>query len=218
MVKEIIAGEVTDLSKLRKTIAALRENMELEINSPGGSVIEGLQTINLIQKSPYKITATVEVMACSIAAVIALSCDKIKIKSTDIMVLHNSMTITMGNKEQLQQDIDTLTAIDNILHDYITAKCKKPDELIAELETGKDVWLTGEQVAELFTDVELVKPLKAKPMQNCVDFSRLVDSYQLAEAKKNEVVNRILKEYELNKAKDEARRMAISKRIAAEKF
>ena len=55
-------------------------------------------------------------------------------------------------------------------------------------------------------------------MQNCVDFSRLVDSYQLAEAKKNEVVNRILKEYELNKAKDEARRMAIAKRIAAEKF
>ena len=103
MVKDIISGEVTDLSKLRKTIAALRENMELEINSPGGSVIEGLQTINLIQKSPYKITATVEVMACSIAAVIALSCDKIKIKSTDIMVLHNSMTITMGNKEQLQQ-------------------------------------------------------------------------------------------------------------------
>ena len=72
MVKDIISGEVTDLSKLRKTIAALRENMELEINSPGGSVIEGLQTINLIQKSPYKITATVEVMACSIAAVICI--------------------------------------------------------------------------------------------------------------------------------------------------
>ena len=35
MVKEIIAGEVTDLSKLRKTIAALRENMELEINKIG---------------------------------------------------------------------------------------------------------------------------------------------------------------------------------------
>ena len=52
------------------------------------------------------------------------------------MVLHNSMTITMGNKEQLQQDIETLTAIDSILHDHITAKCKKPDELIAELETG----------------------------------------------------------------------------------
>ena len=52
MVKEIIAGEVTDLSKLRKTIAALRENMELEINSPGGSVIEGSQTINIIQKKP----------------------------------------------------------------------------------------------------------------------------------------------------------------------
>ena len=45
-----------------------------------------------------------------------------------------------------------------------------------------------------------------------------IDEAKLAEAKKNEVVNRILKEYELNKAKDEARRMAISKRIAAEKF
>lgn len=60
MVRDIISGEVTDLSKLRKTIAELREDMEIEINSPGGSVIEGLQTINLIQKCPYKITATVE--------------------------------------------------------------------------------------------------------------------------------------------------------------
>lgn len=157
-------------------------------------------------------------MACSIAAVIALACDKIKIKSTDIMVLHNAMTITMGNKEQLQQDIDTLTAVDEILHDHITAKCKKPDELIAALETGNDVWLTGSQVADMFTNVELVKVLKKKPMQNCVDFSKVVDSHNQAEAKKNEVVNRILKEYELNKAKDEARRMAIAKRIAAEKF
>lgn len=218
MVRDTISGEVNDLSKLRKNIAALREDMEIEINSPGGSVFEGLQTINFIQKCPYKITATVEVMACSIAAVIALACDKIKIKSTDIMVLHNCMTITMGNKEQLQQDVDTLTAIDEILHDHITAKCKKPDELIAALETGKDVWLTGSQVADLFSDVELVKPLKEKPMQNCVSFSKLVDTYQVAEAKKNAVVNRILQEYELNKAKDEAMRMAHAKRILAEKF
>lgn len=218
MVRDTISGEVNDLSKLRKNIAALREDMEIVINSPGGSVMEGLQTINLIQKCPYQITATVEVMACSIAAVIALACDKIKIKSTDIMVLHNAMTITMGNKEQLKQDVDTLTAVDKILHDHITAKCKKPDELIAALETGKDVWLTGSQVADLFSDVELVKPLKEKPMQNCVSFSKLVDTYQVAEAKKNAVVNRILQEYELNKAKDEAMRMAHAKRILAEKF
>ena len=149
MVRDTISGEVNDLSKLRESIAVLREDMEIEINSPGGSVFEGLQTINLIQKCPYKITATVEVMACSIAAVIALACDKIKIKSTDIMVLHNAMTITMGNKEQLQQDIDTLTAVDEILHDHITSKCKKPDELIAQLETGKDVWLTGSPAPHL---------------------------------------------------------------------
>lgn len=203
MVRDTISGEVNDLSKLRKNIAALREDMEIVINSPGGSVMEGLQTINLIQKCPYQITATVEVMACSIAAVIALSCDKIKIKSTDIMVLHNSMTITMGNKEQLQQDIETLTTIDNILHDYITAKCKKPDELIAALETGNDVWLTGSQVADMFTNVELVKVLKKKPMQNCVNFSKVVNSYNQAEAKKKAVVDRILKDYEAHKAKEQ---------------
>lgn len=203
MVRDTISGEVNDLSKLRKNIAALREDMEIVINSPGGSVMEGLQTINLIQKCPYQITATVEVMACSIAAVIALACDKIKIKSTDIMVLHNAMTITMGNKEQLKQDIDTLTAVDKILHDHITAKCKKPDELIAQLETGNDVWLTGSQVADMFTNVELVKVLKKKPMQNCVDFSKVVNSYNQAEAKKKAVVDRILKDYAAHKAKEQ---------------
>lgn len=189
MVRDTISGEVNDLSKLRKNIAALREDMEIVINSPGGSVMEGLQTINLIQKCPYQITATVEVMACSIAAVIALACDKIKIKSTDIMVLHNAMTITMGNKEQLKQDIDTLTAVDKILHDHITAKCKKPDELIAALETGNDVWLTGSQVADMFTNVELVKVLKKKPMQNCVNFSKVARWRQCYDAEIRRILN-----------------------------
>ena len=57
MVKGEIIGEIWDLYDLKQQLAALDDDMELTINSPGGSVIEGLNVINLIQKCEKKIKA-----------------------------------------------------------------------------------------------------------------------------------------------------------------
>ena len=92
MVKGEINGEIYNLYDLKQQLATLDDDMELTINSPGGSVMEGLEVINLIQKCDKKIKAIVEVQSSSIAAVIALCCDSMEIKKTDFMVLHHCMT------------------------------------------------------------------------------------------------------------------------------
>ena len=174
MIEAKILGEVYDLSDLRQQIEALDDEMEIEINSPGGSVFEGLQTVNLILQCAYKITARVECQGASIAAVIALACDAVKVKSTDLICLHNCMTFAMGNRQDLQQEIDTMTAVDAVLHDIIGKHCKDADNLIAELDEGKDVWMTGADMAERFENVELVEPAKKDSLQNCANMSALL--------------------------------------------
>lgn len=149
-----ITGEINDTEETVKAIQTATEDIDLYINSPGGDVFAGLNVVNAIQKAKVQVTAHVEVMAASIAGVIALACDKIEIDKNSLIMLHNCWTISSGNKKALEQDIKAMEAIDNILHNIISEN-STDETLIAQIEEG-DVWLTGEEVAEIFTNAELV--------------------------------------------------------------
>lgn len=149
-----ITGEIFDTEETVKAIQTATEDIDLYINSPGGDVFAGLNVVNAIQKSKVQVIAHVEVMAASIAGVVALACDKIEIDKNSLIMLHNCWTISSGNKKALEQDIKAMEAIDNILHNIISEN-STDDTLIAQIEDG-DVWLTGEEVAEIFTNAELV--------------------------------------------------------------
>lgn len=150
-----ITGEIFDTENTVKAIQTATEDIDLYINSPGGDVFAGLNVVNAIQKSKVQVTAHVEVMAASIAGVIALACDKIEIDKNSLVMLHNCWTVTSGDKKALEQDIKAMEAIDNILHNIISENSTE-DSLIAQIEEG-DVWLTGEEVAEMFTNAELIE-------------------------------------------------------------
>lgn len=150
-----LTGEIYDTKDVVKAIQAATEDIDLYINSPGGDVFAGLNVVNAIQKSKVQVTAHVEVMAASIAGVIALACDKIEIDKNSLVMLHNCWTVSSGNKKALEQDIKAMDAVDNILHNIITENATD-DTLIEQIEEG-DVWLTGEEVAEIFTNAELIE-------------------------------------------------------------
>lgn len=150
-----IVGEINDTENIVKLIESAAMDIDLYINSPGGDVFAGLNVVNAIQKAKVQVTAHVEVMAASIAGVIALACDKIEIDKNSLVMLHNCWTISSGNKKALEQDIKAMEAIDNVLHNIISEN-STDDTLIAQIDEG-DVWLTGEEVAEIFTNAELIE-------------------------------------------------------------
>ncbi|MDU5281456.1 MAG: Clp protease ClpP [Dialister sp.] len=149
-----ITGEIFDTEETVKAIQTATEDIDLYINSPGGDVFAGLNVVNAIQKAKVQVTAHVEVMAASIAGVIALACDKIEIDKNSLVMLHNCWTVSSGNKKALEQDIKAMEAVDTVLHNII-AENTTDDTLIAQIDEG-DVWLTGEEVAEIFSNAELV--------------------------------------------------------------
>lgn len=150
-----ITGEIFDIDNIVKLIESAVADIDLYINSPGGDVFIGLRVVNAIQKAKVQVTAHVEVMAASIAGVIALACDKIEIDKNSLVMLHNCWTVSTGNKKALEQDIKAMEAIDNILHNIISEN-STDETLISQIEEG-DVWLTGEEVAEIFTNAELIE-------------------------------------------------------------
>ena len=174
-----LKGDIFDTEEICQKVKAAEEDVELVINSPGGDVFSGLQMVKAIENCKHKVTAKVEVMAASIAAIIALSCEKILIGKNDLMMLHNCWTFTAGNKEQLQQEIDMMSVIDRVLHNVIEEHCYD-DELISRVNEG-DVWMTGDEVAELFDHAELMDAVQDYRLAACASLANLVKKYRAAE-------------------------------------
>ena len=202
-----ITGEINDTKSIVKLIESAVADVDLYINSPGGDVFAGLNVVNAIQKAKVQVTAHVEVMAASIAGVIALACDKIEIDKNSLVMLHNCWTVTSGNKKTLEQDIKAMEAIDNILHNIISEN-STDDTLIAQIEEG-DVWLTGEEVAEIFTNAELVELKKDyslcaySSLVNLVKENKKLKSEQEEEPEAKEEEKEEQKEEEIEEKKKE---------------
>ena len=179
-----LTGEIFDTEETVKAIQTATEDIDLYINSPGGDVFAGLNVVNAIQKAKVQVTAHVEVMAASIAGVIALACDKIEIDKNSLIMLHNCWTISSGNKKALEQDIKAMEAIDNILHNIISEN-STDETLISQIEEG-DVWLTGEEVAEIFTNAELIEIKKDYALCAYSSLVNLVKENKKLKAEKEE--------------------------------
>lgn len=150
-----IYGEIMDTQGIIEELKTTPDDVTLTINSPGGSVIDGLQVVNAIKGCPRNVTAKIEVMAASMAGVIALACDRVQIDKNSLMMLHNCWTTTQGNRRQLESEIEAMKAIDSILQGIIAEH--SGDASIIERMNAGDVWLTGEEVAAMFNHVALVE-------------------------------------------------------------
>ena len=149
-----IMGVIDYAEEIVAAITNANEDIDLVIDSPGGSAMAGLEIAHCIAKSKHKVTAHVQCMAASAAAIIALSCDSVEIDKNSLMMLHNCWTITMGNKDQLRNDADGMEAIDKVMHNIIDEHCKD-DTLLSRIDAG-DLYLTGEEMVSAFDHVTLV--------------------------------------------------------------
>lgn len=95
------------------------EKISLHINSPGGSVFEGIAIHNAVWQHPANVTVYVDALAASIASVIAMAGDEVVMVSNSQMMIHDAMGITIGNAGEMREYADLLDRIsDNIASMY----------------------------------------------------------------------------------------------------
>ena len=87
------------------------KNINVYINSRGGSVSEGVAIYSQIKRHPAKVTAYIDGYACSIASVIPMAADKVVMSDTSMMMIHNPWTIAAGNSEDLRKVADDLDKV-----------------------------------------------------------------------------------------------------------
>lgn len=97
--------------------AALKtgEEIEVKINTPGGSVFEGIKIYNKIAENNDKVTTIIEGIAYSMGGVIAMAGKKRKAyKNTSIMI-HNCSGGAYGNANDLRGALEMMEVLDKNL-------------------------------------------------------------------------------------------------------
>ena len=135
--------------------AALEKSPELAqiniyINSYGGSVFEGTAIYNQLRRHPAHKTVYVDGFACSVASVIAMAGDEVVMPKNTLMMIHNMWMGAVGNAAELRKaadDLDTINAAGR--RAYLTKAGKKlTEEKLTELMDA-ETWLTAEQCIAL---------------------------------------------------------------------
>ena len=128
------------------------ENINIHINSGGGSVFGGIAIYNMLRRNNAHKTVYVDGLAASIASVIMMAGDEIVMPKNATVMIHKpsaSYFFTTKNADDLRKDAESLdTCQEAIMQTYMT-KAKVDKEEI-EQKVNDETWLTGEEAAELF--------------------------------------------------------------------
>lgn len=129
----------------------LRE-INVRINSPGGSVFDGLAIYNTLKSHPAKVNVFIDGMALSIASVIAMAGDRIEMAQNALMMIHNPHGAVAGTAADIRQYADMLDKVrDAVLTSYVDRTGMEADELIQMLDD--ETWMTAEEaMAHGFVD------------------------------------------------------------------
>ena len=95
------------------------KNLRVRVNSPGGSVFEGIAIANALRSHPANVTVQVDGIAASIASVIAMAGDRVEMAPNTMMMIHDASGLCMGNASDMEEMAELLDLIsDNIADAY----------------------------------------------------------------------------------------------------
>lgn len=122
------------------------EQINIYINSLGGSVVEGTAIYNQLKRHPANKTVYIDGFACSIASVIAMAGDKIVMPKNSLMMIHNMFTVVIGNAKELRKAADDLDVMSEANRQAYLLKAgdKLTEEKLVEM-LDAETWLTAEQ-------------------------------------------------------------------------
>lgn len=114
------------------------------INSPGGSVNEGIAIYNILKRTRAYVRVFIDGFACSIASVIAMAGNAIYMPKSSMQMVHNAWTVAMGNSEELRKVADDLDKINEVVISAYMSKFKGSEKELRKL-LNDESYLTAEE-------------------------------------------------------------------------
>ena len=132
------------------------KQINVYINSYGGSVSSGLAIYNTLKAHDAKVTTYCQGFGCSIASVIFMAGDERIMSDASLLMIHNAWTICQGNAKDLRKQADDLDKITQAsVRAYMSCVNISEEELVELLDN--ESWLTAEECLEMGFATEVIK-------------------------------------------------------------
>ncbi|MDL2205289.1 Clp protease ClpP [Eubacteriales bacterium OttesenSCG-928-N13] len=143
------------------------------INSPGGDCISAAQIYNMLMDYPGDVTVKVDGLAASAASVIAMAGTKVCMSPTSLMMIHNPLTIAMGDSEEMRKAIQLLDEVKESIINAYEIKTGLSRARLSHLMDA-ETWMNANKAKELgFCDeIMFADTPNAESPENSFTFSR----------------------------------------------
>lgn len=136
---------ISDLKKLGDV-----KNIILNVNSPGGSVFDGLAIYNAlarVREAGTKITARIGGIAASAASFIVMAADTIEMPENAMMMIHMASGGAWGNADDMGKMQSILTQIDDSIVGIYTARTGRDEAEVREM-LKNETWFSAADAKE----------------------------------------------------------------------
>jgi len=123
------------------------ETINLRIASGGGSIVEGNTIYNALKRHGAKVVTHIDSLAASMASVIAMAGDEIRMAENALLMIHNPWTMSMGGADQLRKDADLLDKMEANIRNAYSRSALTSEEIDAAMEA--ETYYTAEEALEV---------------------------------------------------------------------
>lgn len=120
------------------------DHIELSIQSPGGSILDGLAIFNTLKNSPATVHASIKGLAASMASVIAMAADTVEMPETALFMIHRASGGVFGNADEMIARGKLLQKLEDMLSaTYVNKTGLSQSEIDTML--AAETWLSGSE-------------------------------------------------------------------------
>ena len=167
-------GDEVTPGLFREELNAGEGDVTVWINSPGGDVFAAAQIYNMLMEYPGNVDVRIDGIAASAASVIAMAGNRVSMSPVAMMMIHNPMTVAMGDKKVMQQAIDMLDEIKESIINAYELKTGQTRTKIAHMMDA-ETWFNAKKAVELgfADDILYTGDSDKKDVPEAVLFGRL---------------------------------------------
>ena len=156
----LIEGGLTAGKLIKSLQSSQSDSITLRINSDGGEIFDAIAIYNYLKDKDVHVV--IDGICASAASIVAMSGKKITMKQGSMMMIHNPLTIAVGESEDLRAQADILDKItESIVSIYKSRTNMEHDDITALMNA--ETWMNEyEALANGFADeVETAPELPA---------------------------------------------------------
>lgn len=153
LIYDVIGFELTakDFAQQVKDLGDVSE-INVRINSPGGDVFDGMTIYNILRSHPARIIVDVDGMAASIASVIAMAGDEIRMAKSSMMMIHSAWGVVVGDAEDMATMAAVLVKLDGQIADVYAQRSRNSSQRMLEIMAAETFLTADEAVAAGLAD------------------------------------------------------------------